>query len=108
MQRTALPRRPHSTVSSGSHPCRRGGQQSKQRYKCEASINLRPRRSHRVELYEAQRSAKSVKAGNRARARELTPFGTIYRYEDYDAPVSLDRTAAREILRQLRLWWTVG
>jgi hypothetical protein len=25
----------------------------------------------------------------------LTPFGAIYRYEDYDAPVFLDRTAAR-------------
>jgi len=34
----------------------------------------------------------------------LTPFGAIYRYEDYDAPVSLDRTAARGILRQLRRW----
>ena len=34
----------------------------------------------------------------------LTPFGAIYRYEDYDAPVSLDRAAARRILRQLRLW----
>jgi HEPN domain-containing protein len=34
----------------------------------------------------------------------LTPFAAVYRYEDYDAPVSLDRTAARGILRQLRLW----
>jgi len=34
----------------------------------------------------------------------LTPFGAIYRYDDYDAPVSLDRVAARESLRQLRLW----
>ena len=34
----------------------------------------------------------------------LTPFGAIYRYEDYDAPISLDRAAARGILRQLRLW----
>jgi HEPN domain-containing protein len=34
----------------------------------------------------------------------LTPFGAIYRYDDYDAPVSLDRNAARGSLRQLRLW----
>jgi hypothetical protein len=35
----------------------------------------------------------------------LTPFGAIYRYEDYyDAPVSLDRAATSRILRQLRLW----
>lgn len=34
----------------------------------------------------------------------LTPFGAIYRYEDYDAVVSLDRPAARESLRELRAW----
>jgi HEPN domain-containing protein len=34
----------------------------------------------------------------------LTPFGAIYRYEDYDAVVSLNRPAARESLRELRAW----
>ena len=34
----------------------------------------------------------------------LTPFGAIYRYEDYDADVSLDRHAARESLRELPAW----
>lgn len=34
----------------------------------------------------------------------LTPFGAIYRYEDYDAVVSLNRAAARESLRELRAW----
>jgi hypothetical protein len=34
----------------------------------------------------------------------LTPFGAIYRYEDYDAIVSLDRHTARESLRELRAW----
>jgi HEPN domain-containing protein len=34
----------------------------------------------------------------------LTPFGAIYPYDDYDAPVSLDRNASRESLGQLRLW----
>jgi len=34
----------------------------------------------------------------------LTPFGAIYRYEDYDAVVSLDRHPARESLRELRAW----
>ena len=33
-----------------------------------------------------------------------TPFGAIYHYEDYDAPVSLDRIAAPRILRQMLLW----
>jgi hypothetical protein len=31
----------------------------------------------------------------------LTPFGAIYRYEDYDAVVSLDRPAARQSLERL-------
>ena len=34
----------------------------------------------------------------------LTPFGAIYRYEDYDAPVSLDRVAARGCVGRLRRW----
>jgi len=34
----------------------------------------------------------------------LTPFGAIYRYEDYDAAISLNRHAARESLRELRAW----
>lgn len=34
----------------------------------------------------------------------LTPFGAIYRYEDYEAAVSLDRDAARASLRELRAW----
>ena len=34
----------------------------------------------------------------------LTPFGAIYRYEDYDAVGSLDRDAARTSLRELRAW----
>ena len=38
----------------------------------------------------------------------LTPFGAIYRYEDYDAAVSLDRLAARESLRELRAWVETG
>lgn len=31
----------------------------------------------------------------------LTPFGAIYRYEDYDAVASLDRHAARAAVREL-------
>ena len=34
----------------------------------------------------------------------LTPFGAIYRYEDYDAVVALDLHGARESLRELRAW----
>ena len=32
----------------------------------------------------------------------LTPFGAIYRYEDYEAAVSRDRDAARASVRELR------
>lgn len=32
----------------------------------------------------------------------LTPFGAIYRYEDYDAVVSLNRDASRALIRKLR------
>ena len=34
----------------------------------------------------------------------LTPFGAVYRYEDYDPELSLDRPRARAILRSLRCW----
>ncbi len=34
----------------------------------------------------------------------LTPFGAIYRYEDYDTIVSLDRDQARTWVRELRAW----
>jgi hypothetical protein len=32
----------------------------------------------------------------------LTPFGAIYRYEDYDAVVRLNRDTARASVRELR------
>jgi hypothetical protein len=34
----------------------------------------------------------------------LTAFGSIYRYEDYDAPGTLDRPAAGRMARELRVW----
>ena len=34
----------------------------------------------------------------------LTPFGAIYRYEDYDVVVGLDREATRASVRELRAW----
>ncbi len=34
----------------------------------------------------------------------LTPFGAVYRYDDYDDPVHLDRAAVRAQLRHLRVW----
>jgi HEPN domain-containing protein len=34
----------------------------------------------------------------------LTPFGAIYRYEDYDEGLSLNRDAARASVRELRAW----
>ena len=34
----------------------------------------------------------------------LTPFGAVYRYDDYDATESLNRLEIRAILRSLRVW----
>lgn len=34
----------------------------------------------------------------------LTPFGAVYRYEDFDSELPLDRQRAREALRFLGLW----
>lgn len=34
----------------------------------------------------------------------LTPFGSVYRHEDYDAPGTLDRPAAGRMVRELRVW----
>jgi hypothetical protein len=35
---------------------------------------------------------------------ELTPFGAVYRYDDYDGTDSLNRTETRALLRSLRAW----
>jgi HEPN domain-containing protein len=34
----------------------------------------------------------------------LTPFGSVYRYEDLDAMTGFDRRAARTLLRNLHTW----
>ena len=34
----------------------------------------------------------------------LTPFGAVYRYDDYDGTQSLNRTETRALLRSLRAW----
>jgi HEPN domain-containing protein len=34
----------------------------------------------------------------------LTPFAAVYRYEDYDSGLALDRTRIRSTLRLLRAW----
>ena len=34
----------------------------------------------------------------------LTPFSAVYRYDDYDARVPLDRQQTRVLLRSLRTW----
>jgi len=34
----------------------------------------------------------------------LTPFGAVYRYDDYDGTESLNRTETRALLRSLRAW----
>ena len=34
----------------------------------------------------------------------LTPFGAVYRYDDYDVEAPLDRRQARALLRSLRAW----
>ena len=34
----------------------------------------------------------------------LTPFGAVYRYDDYEAEAALDRQQSRALLRSLRGW----
>ena len=51
---------------------------------------------HSIRAYELPNQFENIDA--------LTPFGAIYRYEDYDAAVPLDRHAARQSLRELRAW----
>ena len=34
----------------------------------------------------------------------LTPFGAVYRYDDYDGAQSLNRAETRAMLRSLRAW----
>lgn len=34
----------------------------------------------------------------------LTPFGAVYRYDDYDGTDSLNRAHTRALLRSLRSW----
>jgi hypothetical protein len=34
----------------------------------------------------------------------LTPFGSVYRYEDLDSVTGFDKRAARNLLRNLRTW----
>jgi HEPN domain-containing protein len=34
----------------------------------------------------------------------LTPFGAVYRYEDFDSPLQLDRPRVRKLLMRLRAW----
>ncbi|MEK7477574.1 MAG: HEPN domain-containing protein [Candidatus Coatesbacteria bacterium] len=35
---------------------------------------------------------------------ELTPYGTLYRYEDLDGSPAFDRNRSRGMVRDLRLW----
>ena len=34
----------------------------------------------------------------------LTPFGAVYRYDDYDGTESLNRADTRALLKSLRAW----
>jgi hypothetical protein len=34
----------------------------------------------------------------------LTPFGAVYRYDDYDGTESLNRAEMRALLKSLRVW----
>ncbi len=35
---------------------------------------------------------------------EMTPVGAVYRYEDYDSELPLDRQQARTMVQSLRAW----
>jgi len=38
----------------------------------------------------------------------LTPYGTLYRYEDLDGSPAFDRARSRAMIRDLRLWVEAG
>jgi HEPN domain-containing protein len=70
-----------------------------------SDIGVRIRKTHEIgRLMSLVAEAGHALPAEFADLDALTPFGAIYRCEDYEAPVSLDRTAARRILRQVRLW----
>jgi HEPN domain-containing protein len=70
-----------------------------------SDVGIRFRKTHEIgALMEMLGQAGHGLPGQFENLDVLTPFGAIYRYEDYDAIVSLDRHAARESLRELRVW----
>jgi len=70
-----------------------------------SDLGVRFRKTHELgALMELVAQAGHPLPGQFAELDRLTPFGAIYRYEDYDAVVSLDRIEARASLRDLRAW----
>ena len=70
-----------------------------------SDVGVRFRKTHEISALMAMLEQAGQRLPDRFENLDvLTPFGAIYRYEDYDAVVSLDRRAARESLRELRAW----
>jgi HEPN domain-containing protein len=70
-----------------------------------SDVGVRFRKTHEIGALMAMLEQAGQRLPDRFENLDvLTPFGAIYRYEDYDAVVSLDRRAARESLRELRAW----
>lgn len=70
-----------------------------------SDVGVRFRKTHEIGAFmELLAQAGHVLPDRFENLDVLTPFGAIYRYEDYEAAVSLDRNAARAWVRELRAW----
>ena len=74
-----------------------------------SDFGVRFRKTHEIgALIELAELSGCPLPGNLKNLDILTPFGAVYRYEDYDSELSLDRDSARQMIRGLRAWVESG
>jgi len=74
-----------------------------------SGFGVRFRKTHEIgALIELAESSGCPFPENLKNLDILTPFGAVYRYEDYDSELSLDRDSARQMIRGLRAWVESG
>ena len=74
-----------------------------------SDFGVRFRKTHEIgALIELAQSSGRPLPTNLTNLDILTPFGAVYRYEDYDSELSLDRDSARQMIRGLRAWVESG
>ncbi|MEK7751887.1 MAG: HEPN domain-containing protein [Acidobacteriota bacterium] len=70
-----------------------------------SDFGVRFRKTHEIgALVELAESSGYPLPENLKNLDILTPFGAVYRYEDYDSELGLDRDTARQMIRGLRTW----